>query len=104
MGVLPDAAILCINTIDPEDFVRQSIQCIESIGKTKVIALAFSDKRKMLTKVMGQEVVSNIPMNEEEIKVTSEKLEKMYGLPCMDVVGNAGKKRLAEMVEKYLEA
>ena len=40
LGTLPDAIILCVNSYDEIDYVRRTIQYLESCADSKVIALA----------------------------------------------------------------
>lgn len=39
LGTLPDAVILCVNSYDEPDYVRRTIQYIESCADSKVVAL-----------------------------------------------------------------
>ena len=39
MGTLPDAVVLCVNPFDDRDYIRRTIQFIESATEGKVIAL-----------------------------------------------------------------
>ncbi|MBT7858736.1 MAG: DUF1611 domain-containing protein, partial [Gemmatimonadetes bacterium] len=45
LGTKPDACILVINAIDEADYVQSTIQTLESLSQTRVIALAVSDKQ-----------------------------------------------------------
>jgi hypothetical protein len=42
LGALPDACVLCVNHYDDADYIRRTIEYIESISETKVIALCVS--------------------------------------------------------------
>ena len=42
MGTLPDAVVLCVNPFDDRDYIRRTIQFIESATEGKVIALCLS--------------------------------------------------------------
>ena len=103
MGVLPDAAVLCVNLLDTDEFILDCIKAIEIVGKTKVVALVFSDKRKVVRPVTGGSAIGFVPMDEGEVVAAAERLNALSGLPaCMaTALGGAGP-ALSDILEGYL--
>jgi len=74
MGILPDAIVLVVNTVDENEFVHQCIKTSEAISKAKVISLAFSTLKKIERRTPGRSVVLSLPMDEDEITQTRQRL------------------------------
>ena len=44
LGTKPDACILVVNSIDPDDYILDTLNALRSLGKAPTILLAMSDK------------------------------------------------------------
>lgn len=103
MGLHPDAVILAINSIDADEFIMQSIQSIEAIGKCKVIGIVFSDKKKIIKNVLGTEQISTEQETEDDKLKIVTRINNRFGLPAVMLTDNGEIGRVAEVIESYLE-
>ena len=54
MGTRPDACVLVVNSIDANDYIRDTLDALRGVAKTRVLALAMSDKAKHPREIMGR--------------------------------------------------
>ena len=104
MGIIPDAYILVVNSIDEHAFIRETMQALEAIGKGKTILLVFSDKKKIVTNRLGVSQVVSQPLSDLEIKGTESRLEAEFDLPATEVISARGRKKMVSVVEDFFEA
>ncbi|WP_313640720.1 S8 family serine peptidase [Paenibacillus sp.] len=79
LGALPDACILCVNTYDDVNYIKQTIKFIESYSDCKVISLVVSPVSQYLqTKEFYVEKFEN---NKNEQHKTKELLSKFTETP-----------------------
>jgi len=91
MDVIPDAVILCVNSFDEVDYIRRTIQYIESCVDTKVIALSvfplgYNDQ-------LGRSRL--VPLSDEVLDKVATALYKQLGIPAF-ILG-----RESDMEELY---
>lgn len=79
LGTNPDGVILCVNAIDDIEFVKRTINFIESAIVTKVFAIVICDGEVMYS--------SNIFMKniESRSKLTKEKCEEVFGISVFEI-------------------
>ena len=76
-AVRPDCAIVVENPeVDPPEYISDTVQCLRSIYKTRVIALAFSDR---YIRIKGNTVMRRKPTEEEKAK-TAEQLQRTQNI------------------------
>ena len=100
-GTKPDAYILTVNSIDPEEYIQDSINALKALGKGKTIALIMSDKEKDIRSAYGTSRVVYRQMSPEELRIKLAHLEERFGIPATDVASEEGQERLAYIVIEY---
>jgi hypothetical protein len=82
--------------IDADEYIQDTLDALRSVGKTRVLALAMSDKEKHPCQVMGRVVARQ--MEEGEIAAKLEYLERRFALPAVSILSERGQERLMELV------
>jgi len=98
LATKPDACILVVNSIDPDEYIRDTINAIQALGKTPTILLAMSDKEKHIRAAYGRTMISPRQMSREEIDAKLQHLEKTFEMPAVEIVSEAGQQRMVETV------
>lgn len=83
MGTLPDAVILCVNTFDDIEYIRRTINTIEGLIETKVIALVVYPFEYICDWHMIMNKLSSC--SPEKIDYYKSSISKKIGLPCFDM-------------------
>ena len=95
LGVNPDGVILCVNEVDELDYIRKTINFIESASSAKVIAIVLSETHNMHTySVLGNEVIV-------EERQTKEGLEKTFERPVFSLFSLDIKALVNKILEYY---
>ena len=100
-GTRPDAYILTVNAIDPDEYIRDSIHALKALGKGKIILLTMSDKEKDIRSAYGIPRVVSRQMSPEKMKVKLAHLEDTFGIPATEVISEEGQEKLAGTVIDY---
>ena len=100
-GTKPDAYILTVNSIDPDEYIQDSVNALKALGKGKTILLTMSDKEKDIRSAYGASRVVPRQMSREEIKAKLNCLEDKFGIPATEVISEEGQERLASTVIEY---
>ncbi len=98
LGTRPDVCILVVNSTDPEDYIRDTLDALRSIGKTRVLALAMSDGGRRQHVAAGQ----SWHVQEGESTVRLAYLQQRFSLPVVSVLG--GEASLLALLEEYFAA
>ena len=98
LGTKPDACILVVNSIDPDDYIQDTINAIHSLGKTPTILLAMSDKEKHIRAAYGRTLVAPRQMSREEIDQKLHYLEERFRLPAAEIASEEGQQRIVDAV------
>lgn len=98
LGTRPDAVVLVVNSIDPEEYIEDTIACLRGLAKAPTIALAMSDKEKHIRAAYGRSWITPRQMSEEEIERNLRRLEDRFGIPAAAILSRAGEDRLVETV------
>jgi uncharacterized NAD-dependent epimerase/dehydratase family protein len=98
LGTKPDACILVVNAIDPEDYIEDTIAGLRSVGQAEVIALAVSDRSKTIQQRHGRSWTTQQQASSAELAATLVRLEQRFGLPTVQITSDRGVARLGELV------
>ena len=98
LGTRPDAVVLVVNSIDPEEYVADTIACLRGLAKAPTIALAMSDKEKHIRAAYGRSWITPRQMSAGEIDSNLRRLEDRFGIPAAAILSRAGEGRLVETV------
>ena len=98
LGTRPDAVVLVVNSIDPEEYIEDTIACLRGLAKAPTIALAMSDKEKHIRAAYGRSWITPRQMSGEEIDRNLRRLEDRFGIPAAAILSRAGEDRLVEAV------
>ena len=101
VGVKPDACILVVNAMDPEAYVWDTISALRTIGKCVVIALAMSDRPKVMESRLGRSWATHRDASRDDLRATQEKFEDSFGLPVVGITAPEGTDRLVAVIIDY---
>ena len=104
LGTKPDACILVVNSIDPDEYIRDTINAIQALGQVPTILLAMSDKEKHIRAAYGRTMITPRQMSREEIDGKLQHLEETFEMPAVEIVSEAGQQRMVETVIKHFAA
>ena len=104
LGTRPDAYILTVNSIDPDEYIQDSIDTLKALGKGKIIAIAFADKIKDAANAYSLYSTWARQMSQEEISMLTSRLEAKFGIPAACPVIEEGRKKLANAIIEYFAA
>lgn len=102
LGTEPDGIILCINPNDEVDYIKRTIQYLESYIETKVIVLSMYPIYKELEWKM---VIENgLKLSESDLQSRKTYYENYFRLPTC-ILGNADDdKKLIDIIEIYFSS
>ena len=98
LGTRPDAVVLVVNSIDPEEYIEDTIACLRGLAKAPTIALAMGDKEKHIRAAYGRSWITPRQLSEEEVESHLRRLEDRFGIPAAGILSKAGEDRLVEAV------
>ena len=98
LGTRPDAVVLVVNSIDPEEYIEDTIACVRGLAKAPTIALAMSDKEKHVRAAYGRSWITPRQLSGEEIESNLRRLEDRFGIAAAAILSRAGEDRLVEAV------
>ena len=101
LGTKPDACILVVNSIDPEDYIQDTLDAIRSIAKCKCIALAMADKEKHIRQAYGRSLVSPKELSAEKVKEHITRLKTRFSIPAFCIADPEDVARLTDVVLDY---
>ena len=104
LGTRPDACILAVNSIDPEAYIRDTMDGIRSVAKAPTILLAMSDKAKHIRAAYGRSFVTPRQMSREEIDRERSRIEQTFGVPTIVIVSDEDQRRMVETVIAHFSA
>ena len=90
LGIKPDACILVVNSIDPDDYISDTMDAIRALVKAPTILLAMPDKEKHLRAAYGRSWVTPRQLTDDEIDRHLRRLEERFGLPAASIVSRDG--------------
>ena len=98
LGVKPDACVLVVNSIDPDAYIRDTLDGLRAIGKAPVLALALSNIKKHIRTAYGRSFVTPQPLMPDEIAHHLKHLEKTFHLPAVEILSPDGQQRLINAI------
>lgn len=104
LGTKPDACILAVNSIDPDEYIQDTLNAIRALGKAPTIMLAMSDKEKHIRAAYGRTIISPRQMSRQEIQQKLLHLEETFAIPAVEIVSEEGQQRMVETVIRHFAA
>ena len=101
LGVKPDACILVVNSIDAEEYIRDTIDGIRAVCKAPTILLAMGDREKHIRMAYGRSMITPKKMAQSQIDQHLKKLEDKFCVPAIEILSQTGQQRLIEIVIQY---
>ncbi len=101
LGVKPDACILVVNSIDAEEYIRDTIDGIRAVCKAPTILLAMGDHEKHIRTAYGRSMITPKKMAQSQINCHLKKLEDNFCVPAIEILSETGQQRLVETVIQY---
>lgn len=101
LGVKPDACILVVNSIDAEEYIRDTIDGIRAVCKAPTILLAMGDHEKHIRTAYGRSMITPKKMAHAQIDQHLKKLQDTFLLPSIGILSETGQQRLVETVIQY---
>jgi len=103
-GTRPDACVLVVNSIDPEEYIADTLEGLRVVGRAPAILLAMSDQEKQWRQAWGRGWIGQRQMNREQIESHLRRLEDRFGLPAVSILSPEGQERMAEVVVRHFAA
>ena len=101
LGVKPDACILVVNSIDAEEYIRDTIDGIRAVCKAPTILLAMGDHEKHIRTAYGHSMITPKKMAQSQIDQHLKKLQDTFCVPAIEILSETGQQRLVETVIQY---
>ena len=101
LGVKPDACILVVNSIDGEEYIRDTIDGIRAVCKAPTILLAMGDHEKHIRTAYGRSMITPKKMAQAQIDQHLKKLQDTFCVPAIEILAETGQQRLVETVIQY---
>lgn len=101
LGVKPDACILVVNSIDAEEYIRDTIDGIRAVCKAPTILLAMGDHEKHIRTAYGRSMITPKKMAQAQIDQHLKKLQDTFCVPAIEILSETDQQRLVETVIQY---
>ena len=101
LGVKPDACILVVNSIDAEEYIRDTIDGIRAVCKAPTILLAMGDHEKHIRTAYGHSMITPKKMAQSQIDQHLKKLQDTFCVPAIEILSQTGQQCLVETVIQY---
>jgi len=101
LATKPDAYILVVNSIDPDEYIRDTMNVLKALGKGRVIAITFADKVKDIVRAYFHDSKWARQLSEDEIETIAASLQEKFGLPAICPVTPDGSRKLLEVVLEH---
>ena len=101
LGVKPDACILVVNSIDAEEYIRDTIDGIRAVCKAPTLLLAMSDHEKHIRTAYGRSMITSKKMTQAQIDHHLKKLQDTFCVPAIEILSQTGQQCLVETVIQY---
>lgn len=104
LGTKPDACILVINSLDPDQYIRDTIDSLRIIGQAPTILLAMSDKEKAVGKYFGRSWISHREIPQRELKKRLLNIESKFGIPAVSIASPTDQDKMVEIVIDHFDS
>lgn len=101
MGAKPDACVLVVNSVDADDYIRDTIDGIRALCHAPTLLLAVPDRKKHIQEAYGRTAIKPRRMDEDEIHRKLLHLERTFGLPAVCITDRAGIHRAVDLVVEF---
>ena len=102
LGARPDVVILVVNSIDPDEYIEDTIATIRGVSRAKTVALALSDRGKHIRQTYGRTMITPEPISKEVLEQVSQKLEDRFSLPLLRISSEFDQRRAVTIIENCL--
>ncbi|MED3798672.1 S8 family serine peptidase [Lysinibacillus capsici] len=102
LGTEPDGIVLCINPNDDIEYIRRTIQYLESYIETKVIALSMFPINKDFEWKMTVE--NGCKLSESDLQYRKLYFENSLGLPACIIGNELDNHKLVDIIEDYFSS
>lgn len=103
-GTRPDACILVVNSIDPEEYIADTLEGLRVVGRAPAILLAMSDQEKQWRQAWGRGWIGQRRMEPAQVEAHRRRLEDRFGLPAVSILSPEGQERMVETVLAHFAA
>jgi uncharacterized NAD-dependent epimerase/dehydratase family protein len=100
-GTQPDACVLVVNSIDPEEYIADTLEALRVVGRAPAILLAMSDQEKQWRQAWGRGWIGQRQMSPDQIEAHLRRLEGRFGLPALSILSPAGQERMVDIVVRH---
>ncbi len=97
-GTRPDACVLVVNSIDPEEYIADTLEGLRVVGRAPAILLAMSDQEKQWRQAWGRGWIGQRRMDPTQIEAHLHRLEDRFGLPAISILSAEGQARMVETI------
>ena len=104
LGTKPDACVLVVNSIDPEEYILDTIHALKILARAPTIVIAMGDKEKHIRTAYGREWVTPRQMSAQEIESNIKRLEDKFCLPVVEISSGEGQKQMANEVVNFFSS
>lgn len=101
LGTLPDIVILCVNYDDDFDYIKRSIQLIENLCESRVIALVMYPLKYI--NLWGQINSTKTIISKEDADIKKMELQNDIKLPVMALNDDKDIEKLGELIINYFQ-
>ncbi len=98
MGVKPQACLLVVNSVDPNDYIQDTIDGIRALCQAPTLLLAMSDQAKHIRTAYGRISIKPQPMTAAEVRDKLNRLEQTFSLPAVSIADEVDVHRAVEVV------
>ena len=84
LGMNPDGAVLCVNSFDAIEYIKRTIEFIESYGNARVIAIVISEAQNNNNKTL-QQFAKEYDLHKKQLEEETNK--PIFRLFDLDIVG-----------------
>ena len=104
LGTKPDVCVLVVNSIDPDEYIQDTMDAIRALGKAPTLLLAMSDKEKHIRAAYGRSWITPRQLSREEIDEKLCCLGDKFSLPAVEITSGEGQQMMMETVIQYFTA
>ena len=103
-GVKPQACLLVVNSVDPDDYIQDTIDGIRALCQAPTLLLAMSNQAKHIRTAYGRTAIKPQPMAAAEVRDKLNRLEQTFGLPAVSIADQADIHRAVEVaINHFIE-
>ena len=101
LGVKPDACVLVVNSIDTDEYIRDTLDGIRAVCKAPTVALAMGDREKHVRTAYGKSLVTTIPLSQDEVNSHLKRVSDAFDLPAIQILSERDQERLLDILVDF---